>query len=182
MLLVVGLGNPGRKYRKTRHNIGHICIDYYAHVVKTKLKSDKKFQGDIAKVGDVVFLKPTTYMNLSGISVRSVQDYFDIATEDILVIHDDLDLPPFKLRLKDGGGDGGHKGIRSIASSLSDEGFKRLRIGIGRPRTGMSEAHVLSNFSKEEIPEAEAMLDTVGDILHAFVKKTPFLELMNRYN
>src|SRR5699024_2668635 len=140
MKCIVGLGNPGRKYRKTRHNIGFMVIDELLDRHQWKLDKSK-FNGDYVLENyqneKVMLLKPQTFMNLSGESIRPLSDYYNIDMKDILVIYDDLDLPTGKIRLRQKGGHGGHNGIRSTLNHLGQKDFKRLRIGIGRPIDGM---------------------------------------------
>ena len=140
--LIAGLGNPGSKYDKTRHNAGFWLIDRLARAHGWQLKADRKFHGEFCRErisGSVVLgLKPDTFMNDSGRSVRAVMDYFNVPVDRILVAYDDLDLPPGVVRLKKGGGHGGHNGLRSLFSHLGDSEFWRLRIGIGHP--GLREA------------------------------------------
>lgn len=160
MKLIVGLGNPGRLYANNRHNIGFICLNHFA---KTQgMRFDKK-QGrariGIGEVAEskVVLSKPQTYMNLSGQSVSLLVRKFNINFNNLLVIHDDLDLSLGKIRIRQGGGSGGHKGVESIISCLGSQDFLRLRVGIGRPATPFTEiseadiiAYVLSDFTPNE--------------------------------
>lgn len=140
--LIAGLGNPGSKYERTRHNAGFWFIDALARRYGWSLKSDRKFQGAWCRerVGAVavVAVKPETFMNDSGRALRLLTDYFNIPLNRMLVAYDDLDLPPGTVRLKLGGGHGGHNGLRSLFSDLGDPGFWRVRIGIGHP--GVREA------------------------------------------
>lgn len=141
MKCIVGLGNPGKKYDKTRHNAGFMVLDEWAERNNWSF-SQKKFNGlyTMERIDGekVVLLKPQTYMNLSGESLRPLMDYYDLDVEDILVIYDDLDLPPGKIRLRKKGGHGGHNGIRSIIDHLGTKEFKRLRVGVGRPEGSKS--------------------------------------------
>lgn len=142
MKLVVGLGNPGSKYEKTRHNAGFWWLDLIANQVRTSFNRESRFQGATAKVltrqgessGDVWLLKPETFMNNSGQAVASLANYFKISAKDILVAHDELDLLPGAVKLKFGGGLSGHNGLKSIAANLGTQDFWRLRLGIGHPR------------------------------------------------
>lgn len=133
--LIVGLGNPGPEYERTRHNAGFWFIDAIADGVP--FKAESKFRGQVAKVNlggrDVWLLKPDTYMNRSGQSVAALAHFYKIPAENILIAHDELDLDPGVVRLKQGGGHGGHNGLRDIVSHLGGNGFLRLRIGIGHP-------------------------------------------------
>jgi len=138
MKLVVGLGNPGSKYEQTRHNAGFWWLDRIAHLVRATVRRESRFQGAAAKVstgsGDLWLLKPETFMNNSGQAVAALAGYYKIAAQDILVAHDELDLPPGGVKLKFGGGLSGHNGLKSMASSLGTQDFWRLRLGIGHPR------------------------------------------------
>jgi len=138
MKLVVGLGNPGGKYQHTRHNAGFWWIELVANLEHATFRRESRFQGALAKVsvdgGDLWLLKPETFMNNSGQAVAALAAYYKIAADEILVAHDELDLPPDGVKLKFGGGLSGHNGLKSIASSLGTQDFWRLRIGIGHPR------------------------------------------------
>lgn len=135
--LIVGLGNPGPKYDATRHNVGFWFVDEIARQKGSPLKPENKFHGEVSQVSlegqSVRLLKPSTYMNHSGQAVRAVAQFYKISAENILVVHDELDIPPGTLRLKKGGGHGGHNGLRDIIAHLSSKEFTRLRIGIGHP-------------------------------------------------
>ncbi|MFO1399416.1 MAG: aminoacyl-tRNA hydrolase [Burkholderiales bacterium] len=132
--LVVGLGNPGREYVRTRHNAGFWFIDELAAKLSASFAHEAKFAGEIAKAGDVRLAKPMTYMNLSGRCVASVAKFFGIAADEILVVHDELDLKPGEAKMKLGGGHAGHNGLRDIQPALGTPQFWRLRLGIGHPR------------------------------------------------
>lgn len=153
--LIVGLGNPGQKYEKTRHNAGFWFVDRLAKARGVSFSVESKFSGSIARFrvgGDQVFLlKPSTFMNRSGQSVSAVISYYRVALENVLVAHDELDLEPGVARLKRDGGHGGHNGLRDIISNAGGRGFNRLRLGIGHPGSS-SEVHnfVLGKPSKAE--------------------------------
>jgi PTH1 family peptidyl-tRNA hydrolase len=138
MKLVVGLGNPGGKYEKTRHNAGFWWIDLVANLERAALRRESRFHGAAAKAsvagGDIWLLKPETFMNHSGQAVAALAGYYKIGANDILVAHDELDLPPGGVKLKFGGGLSGHNGLKSIVASLGTQDFWRLRVGIGHPR------------------------------------------------
>lgn len=136
MKLVVGLGNPGAKYEKTRHNAGFWWLDMIASQQRTAFKRESRFQGAVARVGgsDLWLLKPETFMNLSGQAVAAVANYYKATPREILVAHDELDLPAGGAKLKFGGGLSGHNGLKSIALCLGTQDFWRLRVGIGHPR------------------------------------------------
>ncbi|WP_101847140.1 aminoacyl-tRNA hydrolase [Halobacillus sp. Marseille-P3879] len=185
MKCIVGLGNPGKKYEKTRHNIGFMILDELAEQNQWTI-SQEKFRGHytVEHVGGekILLLKPQTYMNLSGESLRLFMDYYDIEEEDILVIYDDLDLPPGKIRLRQKGGHGGHNGIRNIIDHLGTKDFNRLRVGVGRPVGSTTVVdYVLSSFSKEQ---QEAVREAVIQSVKACESwmELPFNEVMNEFN
>ncbi|MFW5914074.1 MAG: aminoacyl-tRNA hydrolase [Bacillota bacterium] len=182
MKLIVGLGNPGKKYARTRHNIGFMCLDAFAHKHSLSFSYDKKFIGEVARFEDTLLLKPTTYMNLSGNAVAPMVDYYDIATEDILVIYDDVDLPTAKLRLRYQGGSGGHKGIQSLIAALGSENFKRIKFGISKPDSKETKDYVLSRFNKSEGDDVIAAIDRANAAMREFVDDVPFSNIMNTYN
>ncbi len=135
--VIVGLGNPGSKYTKTRHNAGFWFIDEVANKYAAVFRLDKKFHGEVAKISvegkDIWLLKPDTFMNRSGLAVQSLLSFYRISAEQLLVAHDEIDLPPGTTKLKKGGGHGGHNGLRDIISQLVSKDFHRLRIGVGHP-------------------------------------------------
>jgi peptidyl-tRNA hydrolase, PTH1 family len=148
MKLVVGLGNPGAKYERTRHNAGFWWLDIVASKAGATFRRESRFQGAVAKIstagGDIWLLKPETFMNLSGQAVAALAGYYKILPKEILVAHDELDLPPGGVKLKFGGGLSGHNGLKSIAASLGTKDFWRLRLGIGHPRdNAASESEVI---------------------------------------
>jgi len=185
MKCIVGLGNPGRKYKKTRHNIGFLVIDELLHRHQWKLNKSK-FNGDYAlehyQSEKVILLKPQTFMNLSGEAIRPLVDYYNIDIKDILVIYDDLDLPTGKIRLRQKGGHGGHNGIRSTIDHLGQKDFKRLRIGIGRPVDATSIVdYVLSKFNKQEKDDVVSSIHKAADACEAWFEN-PFDQVMNEFN
>ena len=152
--LVVGLGNPGRDYAETRHNVGFMIADALAAEAGVRFDEDKRWKTLIAKAGTRYLIKPQTYMNESGVAVGKVSAFYKIAPEEMLVIYDDLDLPLGRLRLRGGGSAGGHNGMKSIIAHLGTQQFPRLRVGIGR-RGDAAIGHVLGKFAKEERSELE---------------------------
>ncbi|MET3683760.1 PTH1 family peptidyl-tRNA hydrolase [Alkalibacillus flavidus] len=185
MKCIVGLGNPGLKYKKTRHNIGFQVIDHLVSQENWKLKKDK-FKGHYVQENwhgeRVLLLKPQTYMNLSGQSVREAVDYFNLEPSDVLVIYDDLDLPTGKIRLRQKGGHGGHNGIKDIINQLGTKEFNRLRFGIDKPEGELSVVdHVLGKFSKAEQKTIEPSIQDAARACEAWCEK-PFLEVMNDFN
>lgn len=185
MKLIIGLGNPGKQYEYTRHNIGFEIIDALADKWNAPL-TNSKFNGMYATVhrpeGKVILLKPLTYMNLSGECVRPLMDYFDIDIEDIIVIYDDLDLETGKLRLRQKGSAGGHNGIKSLIQHLGTQQFDRIRVGVSRPPAGMKVVdYVLSKFSKEDAPIVQQAIDkSVAAVEQSLTKK--FIDVMNEFN
>ena len=157
MKLFVGLGNPGRKYEETRHNVGFMVIDNLAKKWGVSMSEEKKFKGVIgsihAKGEKVILLKPMTYMNLSGESVQAVMDFYNLYNEDIVVIYDDLDMEVGKVRGRMQGSAGGHNGIKSMILHLAGEDFKRFKIGIGKSLYGKTTDHVLGKFTGDEMDE-----------------------------
>jgi peptidyl-tRNA hydrolase, PTH1 family len=180
--LIVGLGNPGAKYDQTRHNIGFEAIDALAHTWQIKLAEQRKFQGIFGEgrgvQGDKIrLLKPLTYMNLSGQSIRAVTDWYKIPPEAVLVVYDDMDLPIGKLRLRQSGSAGGHNGMKSAIAHLGSQNFPRLRIGIGNPKkqtaspTGEVVSHVLGRFSAAENKAIAEVLKWVVDAVELSLKQ-----------
>ncbi len=168
MKLIIGLGNPGPRYAQNRHNVGYQCIDRLVqrHGLAPPKVMFKAYvtSGRIADTR-VVLARPLTFMNLSGQAVRPLLRWYRVELADLLVIYDDLDLPLGKIRLRQQGGSGGHKGMRSIIEQLGTEAFPRLRVGIGRPVHGEPPDHVLSNFTEDEsIVMAGALDDAVAAI------------------
>jgi PTH1 family peptidyl-tRNA hydrolase len=153
--LIVGLGNPGPEYEHTRHNAGFWFVDAVAVAHATPFRKEKKFHGEVARFyaggHDIWLLKPDTFMNNSGQAVQALAGFYKIDLEHILVAHDDLDLPPGTARLKQGGGHGGHNGLRDIISKMGGSGFQRLRLGIGHPGDkNKVTGHVLKKTSSED--------------------------------
>ena len=160
--LIVGLGNPGPEYEATRHNVGFWFIDQLADQLKISLAPQSKFHGTAGRSGETWLLKPGTFMNRSGQAVAALANFYKIPAAEILVIHDELDLPPGGIRLKQGGGNGGHNGLKDIQAKLGTADFWRLRLGIGHPRTlGLAQQvvdFVLHQPRKEEMPDIEQAL------------------------
>ncbi len=181
MRLIVGLGNPGRDYAKSKHNIGFMVLDAYCKLKGIKLVKESKFLGELIKYQDVVLLKPKTFMNNSGNSVRAVAQFYQISNEDILVISDDLDLPFGKLRLREKGSAGGHNGLKSIIASLGAQNFNRLRIGIDRDDKEVVD-YVLSKLSKEQSKQLENLFIVTNNIIDDFVLGKSYDSIMNTYN
>ena len=182
MKLIVGLGNPGKKYTKTKHNIGFMSLDAYAGVNEIKYKRSIKFTAEIAKTHNLILLKPKTFMNNSGLSVRKVCKYYDISPEDVMVISDDTNLPFSKIRLRQIGSAGGHNGIKSIIDHLNTQNFNRLRVGIGKETNKILSDYVLSEFSKNELKDISDLLIKLNEIIDRYSKEDKFENLMNTYN
>ncbi|MBX9932640.1 MAG: aminoacyl-tRNA hydrolase [Methylobacterium sp.] len=166
MRLIVGLGNPGSRYAKNRHNIGFLALDEIATAHRAG-PWRRKFQGEIAEATlgpeRVILLKPQTFMNESGRSVAEAQRFHKIALADVIVLHDELDLVPAKVRLKLGGGNAGHNGLRSITAQCGND-FRRVRIGIGHPGDkALVHAYVLNDFGKSEQPWVQDLCRAVAD-------------------
>ncbi|MBQ9326967.1 MAG: aminoacyl-tRNA hydrolase [Solobacterium sp.] len=187
MKLIVGLGNPGKDYEKTRHNSGYMAVDRLADQLGISINTSK-FQALIATTflhGEkVLLMKPLTFMNLSGTAVRAAVDYYHIEPEDILVIHDDMDLPVGSVRIRPKGSSGGQKGMKHIISCLGTDAIARIRIGVGHSRKGKHDEvpdWVLSPVPKAEQAEFETSIDTAAKAAKAWVKE-PMDKVMSGYN
>jgi PTH1 family peptidyl-tRNA hydrolase len=162
--IVVGLGNPGAEHQLTRHNAGFWCVDVLARRHGGEFRDYRKFSGETARIKlaghELVLLKPTTYMNRSGLSIRQLSDFFKVPAAEVLVVHDEMDLPIGCARLKFGGGHGGHNGLRDTIAHIG-EGFWRLRIGVGHPG---NKAEVIDYvLTRPPRAEEDLILDTVAD-------------------
>jgi len=183
MYLVVGLGNPGRDYEKTRHNVGFEVIDRLAEklgVNVNKIKFKGLFGEGIFDNKKVLLLKPSTFMNLSGESLIEAVEFYKINVENIIVVYDDVDIDVGRLRIRPSGSDGGHNGMKSIIYHLQDNKFPRVRIGIGKPKFDMV-SHVLGKFSKEEEALIEKVVDVASDAVLEIIKNG-IQSAMNKYN
>jgi peptidyl-tRNA hydrolase, PTH1 family len=172
--LIVGLGNPGSKYQWTRHNAGFMVLDRFSQDVGITItrKSFSGLYGDGIFQGErLLLLKPQTFMNLSGRSVAAAMNFHDIAIEDLIVIHDDLDIPFGRVKLKDEGGHAGHNGLRSLLQELGSGCFVRVRIGIGRPLHDDAADYVLSSFSSDEKANLPRILDCVAELLKLVIEE-----------
>ena len=170
--LIVGLGNPGPKYQWTRHNAGFMVLDRLSHLagIAVTRKSFSGLCGEGKWQGErLVLLKPQTFMNLSGRSVAEALRFYKLSVEDLIVIHDDLDIPFGRVKLKEDGGHAGHNGLRSLSQELGSGAFLRVRVGIGRPVHGDVANYVLSNFVPEEMAALPRLLDGVIDLLEMLV-------------
>lgn len=163
MTLFVGLGNPGASYSKNRHNIGFRVIDRLIDHYGARNVSKNTFEGELFKSNQLLFLKPTTYMNLSGKSVFAVMQFYKILLEDMIVIHDDLDLPFGAVRFKKGGGNGGHNGLKSLDHLVGND-YLRVRLGIGKPAHRSQVAdYVLSDFTPDESAALPSWIGYIAD-------------------
>ena len=191
--LIVGLGNPGAKYRNTRHNIGFDVVDALAKTWRTPLSENRKFQAQYGEAsipsrGKIYLLKPMTFMNRSGQSVRAVVDWFKLSPESVLLVYDDMDLPVGRIRLRLSGSAGGHNGVKSIISHLGTQAFPRLRVGIGATdksrssdRNGAVVAHVLGRFSPEANQQISTVLTTAVEAIELSLQQG-FEKAMSLYN
>jgi PTH1 family peptidyl-tRNA hydrolase len=188
MKLIIGLGNPGKGYANNRHNVGFQCLDYFARCHRIELKERRWRErsmrarfgtGDIDGTA-VVLAKPTTFMNLSGQAVWQMMHRFKADLADIIVICDDMDLPLGKIRIRQQGGSGGHKGIASIINSVGNDAFVRIRVGIGRPDNDEI-SFVLSNFPAEDKQVIDKAVAQVADIIDCILREG-IEAAMNRFN
>jgi len=185
MYLIVGLGNPGAKYDKTRHNIGFEVIDRLSSQKNIDV-NQAKFKGlmgqGVIEGEKVILLKPETFMNLSGESVVLAANFYKIKPENIIVVHDDIDLDVGRLRLRAKGSAGGHNGLKSIIASISSENFIRVKVGVGAKMPGQDLAnHVLSRFGASEIPKIEESIENATKAVLAIVKDG-IDKAMNQFN
>ena len=185
MKLVVGLGNPGREYKKTRHNIGFNLLDSIAKKNNYSFKKDKKFNCEIGETSingeKVIIIKPLSFMNLSGTVVNKVRSFYDIDIDDILVIHDDLDMDFGKIRIVYDSSSGGHNGIKNINDCLGSQKYTRLKIGISNNKEMDTKDYVLGKFSKDNIKSLEHIYDKLDNIIYDFVRMNTE-ELKQKYN
>ncbi len=183
MKMIVGLGNPGKEYELTRHNIGFMVIDNYAKEYKASFK--KKYNGLYTKIyhnGEyIILLKPLLYMNLSGIVVAKFAKFFKIEAKDILIIHDDLDMPVGKIKIKFNSSSGGHNGIKNIIENLGTSEFTHFKIGIGNDKNKETKDYVLGKFNKEEIQRINKIIPYSTRIIDDYVD-LDITKLMSRYN
>ena len=184
MKLFVGLGNPGKKYEHTRHNMGFDVIDMFSDL--SQIDVDKEvFHGILGRGSlfdeDIMLFKPTTFMNLSGTAVRELVSYFKIPLEDVVIIYDDMALEPGNIRLRPNGSSGGHKGMQNIIDLLGTDEIKRIRIGIGEPKEDDTIDYVLSKPIKEERELIEPAIENAVQALKEILKSN-FERAMNRFN
>lgn len=185
--MIVGLGNPGSKYNHTKHNVGFMAIDRIVNDIDIKFTEDKNFKALVGSTfinhEKVYFVKPTTFMNNSGIAVKALSIYFNIAIEDLIVIYDDLDMEVGKIRFRQKGSAGGHNGIKSIITHLGSQEFDRIKIGIGRPPKGMAVInHVLGQFNTEDSITISLILDKVVKAVNFYLQEDDFEKTMQKFN
>lgn len=183
MWIVVGLGNPGKRYSRTRHNIGFMVVEETARRYEIDFKEKEKYRIGTGSIDGekVLLIEPLLYMNNSGLAVRDVIGRFNIPPEKLVVIHDDLDMEVGKLRIRRKGSSGGHKGIESIIQNLSSKNFARLKIGIGRQESVTSEDYVLSRFRKNEISLIKSTIERASDAVTCILLDG-LDKAMNRFN
>jgi PTH1 family peptidyl-tRNA hydrolase len=180
---VVGLGNPGGKYQKTRHNIGFMVLEQIALTHGFKPTEKKLYISAKGSIGeqDVLLMEPLTFMNLSGVAVREIIRRFRLSPESLVVIHDDLDMATGKLKIKTGGSSGGHRGIESIIQNIGSEDFIRVKIGIGRDEEIPAEKFVLSKFKREEIETVKQAVQDASDAVLCIIQEG-VTKAMNQFN
>ena len=183
MILIVGLGNPGKQYEQTRHNIGFDVIDYMANKYNIDVNREKFKvicgEGFIENK-KVILLKPLTYMNLSGESIRELANFYKLEDDEIIVVYDDISLDIGRLRIREKGSAGGHNGIKSIIQNLGGDKFPRVKVGVGQPKDNLVN-HVLGKFSKEDREHIEKVIPVVSDAIVEIVKNDA-KESMNKFN
>ena len=186
MKLIVGLGNPGNQYENTRHNVGFMTIDSFANHQGVEFRLEPKLKGMLASVtlnGNKAFLlKPMTFMNLSGESVKAVMQYYKISVEDILIISDDLDSHNGRVRLRADGSAGGHNGHKSIIAHLGTENYKRIKIGIGRSEVIPVIDWVLQKFNMDDMAEINVAIDKAGHAIEDFISGVAFNKISSLYS
>ena len=196
MNLIVGLGNPGEKFASTRHNIGFMVVEHLAKELTGEAlvwRDESKHHGLIAKSTDAILLKPTTFMNAAGVSVASVAGYYKISLGDVWVIHDDLDLPLGKIRIRTGGGSAGHHGVDSIMREIKNDAFVRFRLGIGRGMEGTKKSSN-KNFHRRSVIDfvlSKFRTSEAGELKHLVKRGSEAVKIafqsgmdraMNRFN
>ncbi len=185
--MIVGLGNPGDKYEKTKHNMGFMALDLLAHEYGVNFSMEKTFMAEVASTfvnGEKIFLvKPQTFMNESGRAIQPLLTYYNMDPSDLTVIVDDMDSAVGRVRLRSKGSSGGQRGIKSTITHLGTEQFNRVKIGIGRPDNGKTVvAHVLSKFDKENSEIAQAGISKAVDAVKYYVESNDFAKAMNKFN
>ncbi|HFH7483964.1 TPA: aminoacyl-tRNA hydrolase [Streptococcus agalactiae] len=185
--MIVGLGNPGNKYNDTKHNIGFMAVDRIVKNLDVNFTEDKNFKAEIGSDfinGEkIYFIKPTTFMNNSGIAVKALLTYYNISIKDMIIIYDDLDMEVGKIRFRQKGSAGGHNGIKSIIAHLGTQEFDRIKVGIGRPNGRMTVInHVLGKFDKNDEIMISNTLDKVDNAVNYYLQTNDFQKTMQKYN
>lgn len=184
MKLIVGLGNIGKEYENTRHNIGFMAIDKIAETYDISIEKEKfggKYETLNINGEKILFLKPQHFINLSGEVIRKFVDFYDISLDDVLIICDDLDLPVGNFRLRYQGGSGGHNGLKNIELHLKTQQYKRIKIGISNNKQIDTKDYVLGHFSKEEKEKIDSIVDLMPKIFDDYLKMS-YDNVMNKYN
>lgn len=185
--MIVGLGNPGSKYNDTKHNIGFMAVDRIVKDLDVNFTENKNFKAEIGSDfinGEkIYFIKPTTFMNNSGIAVKALLTYYNISIKDMIIIYDDLDMEVGKIRFRQKGSAGGHNGIKSIIAHLGTQEFDRIKVGIGRPNGRMTVInHVLGKFDKNDEIMILNTLDKVDNAVNYYLQTNDFQKTMQKYN
>ncbi|HGI5923773.1 TPA: aminoacyl-tRNA hydrolase [Streptococcus agalactiae] len=185
--MIVGLGNPGSKYNDTKHNIGFMAVDRIVKNLDVNFTEDKNFKAEIGSDfinGEkIYFIKPTTFMNNSGIAVKALLTYYNISIKNMIIIYDDLDMEVGKIRFRQKGSAGGHNGIKSIIAHLGTQEFDRIKVGIGRPNGRMTVInHVLGKFDKNDEIMISNTLDKVDNAVNYYLQTNDFQKTMQKYN
>lgn len=184
--LIVGLGNFGKEYENTRHNIGFLVMEKLERIYSLTFKFEKRFNADLAISNingeKVYFLKPMTYMNLSGEAIRKVIQYYNLEIADLLVIVDDLNLEVGAIRIRYKGSSGGHNGLKNIEANLESNNYKRIRVGIGSKGDLIQKDFVLSRFSKADLEILNNKFIIVSDAINDFINNIPFEKILTKYN
>ncbi|HEO3420983.1 TPA: aminoacyl-tRNA hydrolase [Streptococcus agalactiae] len=185
--MIVGLGNLGSKYNDTKHNIGFMAVDRIVKNLDVNFTEDKNFKAEIGSDfinGEkIYFIKPTTFMNNSGIAVKALLTYYNISIKDMIIIYDDLDMEVGKIRFRQKGSAGGHNGIKSIIAHLGTQEFDRIKVGIGRPNGRMTVInHVLGKFDKNDEIMISNTLDKVDNAVNYYLQTNDFQKTMQKYN
>lgn len=185
--MIVGLGNPGSKYNDTKHNIGFMAVDRIVKDLDVNFTEDKNFKAEIGSDfinGEkIYFIKPTTFMNNSGIAVKALLTYYNISIKDMIIIYDDLDMEVGKIRFRQKGSAGGHNGIKSIIAHLGTQEFDRIKVGIGRPNGRMTVInHVLGKIDKNDEIMILNTLDKVDNAVNYYLQTNDFQKTMQKYN
>ena len=183
MWLIAGLGNPGTRYARTRHNIGFLVLEEFAGDLHIEFREKADYKIASGSIGDdkIVLIEPLTFMNRSGHAVNKTADKFSVPAENIIVVHDDLDLDTGKLKIRKRGSSGGHKGVESVIQNIGSVDFVRVKIGIGRDPFVPTEEFVLSKFRKDEIPLIKDAINRAVDSIHCIITEG-VEKAMNKFN